>query len=88
MRIKRLIRISIIELLEHLIKALKVVEMASVSKWSVALLALSFFNYRKFLILLFLATLIKVVTQEWTTRSSQLTVYHSVEISVVMCLSD
>ena len=87
MRIKRLIKISITELFEHLIKALKAVEMASVTKWSVALLALSFFDYRKFLILLFLAALIKVVTQEWTIRSSQLTVYHSVKISVVMCLS-
>ena len=62
--------------------------MASVTMWSVALLALNFFDYRKFLILLFLAALIKVITQEWTTRSSQLTVYLSVKISVVMCLSD
>lgn len=61
--------------------------MASVTKWSVALLALSFFDYRKFLILLFLAALIKVVTQEWTTRSSQLTVYRSVKISLKCALA-
>ena len=88
LRIKRLIRISITELLEHLIKALKAVEMASVTKWSVALLALSFFDCRKFLILLFLAALIKVIAQEWTTRPSSLTVYRSAKTSVVMCLSD
>ena len=44
--------------------------MASVTNWSVALLALSFFDYRKFLILLFLVALIKVIAQEWTTRPS------------------